>query len=362
MMSHGYRSFLAACWVATLYWVAGGMSQTMADEILRIGLIGLDTSHAEQFALRLNDPANPNYVAGGRIVRAFPAGSPDLPESTSRIEGYTNTLRDRYGVKIVGSAAEACTDVDAVMLLGVDGRPHLEYAKVVMTSGKPFFLDKPAAATLKDVVQIYQLAETAKIPLFSASALRWYPGVVELAAAEGGKPPRSVFSYGPAPLLPHHPDLFFYGIHATEALFTVMGPGCLSVSRTSAADLSVVTGFWAGGRVGILEALHYLPIDSPNYKVIRFGEGQVMEQKTTQGDYTPLLREIIRFFQTKQPPVSAKQTLEIYAFMEAAEESKRRNGAPIKLRDVLVKAGTPEAWLPEPEAPATPPKSGVKGN
>lgn len=322
-------------------------------ENIRIGLIGLDTSHSEQFALRLNDPANPNHVPGARVVAAFAGGSPDLPESATRVEGFTSILRDKYGVKILPTIAEVCAASDALMILSVDGRPHLDQAREVITSGKPFFLDKPVAASLKDAVEIYKLAEAAKVPMFSASATRWWPGVVEVANAEK-VPAHATLAYGPAPLLPHHPDLFFYGIHSAEALFTVMGSGCLSVERTSAPDVSVVTGLWEGGRLGTLYALHTLPMGSTSYKLIRFGQEKITEQ-TSQGDYTPMLREIIKFFQTKQPPVTTEQTLEIYAFMEAAQESKRQNGKVVTLREVLTKAGAPDAWLP-----AQPPKPGAR--
>lgn len=318
-------------------------ASAMADN-LRIGLIGLDTSHSEQFTLRLNDPANPNHVPGARVVAAFPCSSPDLTESASRIDGFTTLLRDKYGIKMLGSISEVCAATDAVMILSVDGRPHLDQAKQVIAGGKPFFLDKPVAASLKDAVEIYKLAEAAKIPMFSASATRWWPGVIEVANAEK-LPARAALSYGPAPLLPHHPDLFFYGIHSAEALFTVMGRGCLSVERTSAPDVSVITGLWEGGRLGTLYALHTLPMGSTSYKIIRFGQEKITEQ-ASQGDYTPLLREIIKFFQTKQAPLTARETLEIYAFMEAAQESKKQNGKLVTLREVLTKAGAPDVWLP----------------
>ncbi|MBB5035514.1 Gfo/Idh/MocA family protein [Prosthecobacter vanneervenii] len=328
----------------------------MADD-LRIGIIGLDTSHSEQFTLRLNDPANPNHIPGARVVVAFPGGSPDIEESKTRVEGFTATVRDKFGVRIVGSVAEACKDVDAVLLLSLEGRPRLEQMKQIIAAGKPVFMDKPVAVSLKDAVEIYRLAGAAQVPVFSASAVRWYPGVLEVANAEA-TPARSVISYGPAHVLPHHPDLFFYGIHPTEALFTVMGTGCLSVVRTTTASESVVTGLWAGGRTGTLQAIHE---GAMAYKLIRFGDKQITEQKS-EGDYTPMLREIVKFFQTKQPPVLPKQTLEIYAFMAAAEESKHRDGGRVTLREVMVKAGAPEAWLPEDgKAKHEMPKSVPKG-
>jgi hypothetical protein len=229
--------------------------------------------------------------------------------------------------------------------------------KQIIRAGKPVFMDKPVAASLKDAVEIYKLAATTQVPVFSASAIRWYPGVLEVANAEK-TPARGAISYGPAHVLPHHPDLFFYGIHPAEALFTVMGSGCLTVTRVTTPSASIVTGLWTGHRTGTLHAIHD---GAKAYKLIRFGDTQVFEQKS-EGDYTPMLREIVKFFQTKQPPVSAKQTLEIYAFMEAAEESKRRDGKSISLREVMVKAGAPEAWLPEDGKAKPPaPQSGPKG-
>jgi len=319
-------------------------------ENLRIGIIWLDTSHAEQFTLRLNDTANPNHVPGGRVVAAFPAASADIEESRSRVEGFTAIVRDKFGVRIAGGIEDVCNNVDAILLLTLDGRPRLPQMKQILSFGKPVFMDKPVAASLKDAVEIYRLAEAAKVPVFSASAIRWYPGVLEVANVEK-EPANGALSYGPAHILAHHPDLFFYGIHPTEALFTIMGTGCLSVSRVTTPASSVVTGLWQGSRTGTLHAIHE---GVKAYKVIRFGKNAVTEQKS-EGDYTPMLREIIKFFQTKQPPISAKDTLEIYAFMEAAEESKRRGGKSISLREVLSKAGAPDAWLTaDPKATPAP--------
>jgi hypothetical protein len=236
-------------------------------------------------------------------------------------------------------------DVDGILLLSLDGRPHLKEVQAVAGLKKPIFLDKPVAASLKDVVQIYAAAEKAGAPIFSASSVRWYPGVTAVTAADAGAT-NGAISYGPAHQLQHHPDLFFYGIHPTEALFTVMGGGCEKVVFTASAKTSVATGTWADGRLGTLVAVHG---GAQDYKVVRFGETKIVEQ-TAGGDYTPMLREIVQFFRTGVAPVSAAQTIEIYAFMEAANESKRRQGKPITLREVLEKADCPTKWMPPEKA------------
>ena len=241
---------------------------------------------------------------------------------------------EKYGVKIYDNIKEVCENVDAILLTSLDGRPHLSQVRPVFEANKPVFVDKPVAGTLKDAVEIYRLAKESKVPCFSSSSLRWYPGVVEVANADVGEL-ISVLSYGPAPSEPNHPDLFWYGIHPTEALFTVMGTGCETVTRTSTEDTVVVTGIWKDGKVG---TLHGLAKGRFGYKVTAFGSKAIVEQ-TKGGDYTPMLREVIKFFNTGKPPVAPETTLEIYAFMEAADESKRRGGTPVKISEVLHKAG-----------------------
>ena len=304
------------------------------EPLLRLGLIGLDTSHVIAFTSRLNEPDSPNHVPGARVIAAFKGGSDDIESSRTRVEGYTKTLVEKYGVQIYDDISELCKDVDAVLLTSLDGRPHLAQVRPVIEAKLPVFVDKPVAGSLKDAVEIFRLAREANVPCFSSSSLRWYPGVVEVANADIGEL-KSAISYGPAPAEPHHPDLFWYGIHPTESLFTVMGTGCESVTRTSTDDTVVVTGIWKDGKVG---TLHGIASGRTGYKVTAFGTKAIAEQKRG-GDYTPMLREIIKFFKTGKPPVTPEVTLEIYAFMEAADESKRRGGLPVKISEVLKKAG-----------------------
>lgn len=322
--------------VLLVFFAASGLviANDEKKEPLRLGLIGLDTSHVIAFTSRFNEPDNPNHVPGGRVVAAFKGGSADIESSHTRVEGYTKTLVEKYGVKIYDNIKEVCENVDAILLTSLDGRPHLSQVRPVFEANKPVFVDKPVAGTLKDAVEIYRLAKESKVPCFSSSSLRWYPGVVEVANADVGEL-ISVLSYGPAPSEPNHPDLFWYGIHPTEALFTVMGTGCETVTRTSTEDTVVVTGIWKDGKVG---TLHGLAKGRFGYKVTAFGSKAIVEQ-TKGGDYTPMLREVIKFFNTGKPPVAPETTLEIYAFMEAADESKRRGGTPVKISEVLHKAG-----------------------
>src|SRR4030042_4554319 len=103
------------------------------QKVFRIGIIGLDTSHVTAFTKFINDPAK-NH--GCKVVAGYPGGSPDVSSSASRVEGFTQTLRDKYGVEIVDSIEQLCRKVDGILLESVDGRPHLAQARPVIAARK----------------------------------------------------------------------------------------------------------------------------------------------------------------------------------------------------------------------------------
>ena len=300
-----------------------------AQETLRIGIIGLDTSHAISFANTLN-VKKPAETAGAICVAAYPKGSPDIESSVKRVPEYTEKVK-AMGVEIVDSIETLLTMVDAVLLETNDGRPHLEQLLPCLKAGKPVFIDKPIAGSLKDAIQIFAEAKKADVPVFSSSSLR-YGKLTQTVRGGSIGTVKTAETFSPASLEPTHPDLFWYGIHGVESLFTVMGTGCVSVKRGTTADgLIEVAGTWTGGRSGVFR-------EGKGYGGKAMGEKGESEVGKFDG-YEPLLFEAVKMFRTGVPPVSAEETLEIYAFMEAADESKRRGGAEVTLKEVMEKAG-----------------------
>ena len=293
-----------------------------ANEI-RIGIIGLDTSHVTAFTRILNDSSAKDHIPGAKVVAAVKDSSPDIKASYSRVEKFTAELTGKWGVKLYPNVKELCKQVDAIMIENVDGRPHLKHAFDVIKSGKPLYIDKPLAGTFADCKKIYHLAKQHKVPIFSSSSLRFSKSTLAARTGKHGKVLHCE-TFSPAHIEPHHPDLFWYGIHGVESLFTVMGPGCISVQRGTTKDGKIkVTGKWKDGRVGIFR-------ESNGYggtAKCETGEYQV----GTYDGYAPLVKEIIKFFISGKAPVDDRETLEIYAFMNAADESKSANGKEIFL-------------------------------
>ena len=317
--------------------IAGHVAVSDADEAanpIRAGIIGLDTSHVVAFTKLLNDPQAEGALADVQVVAAYLGGSPDIPSSADRIEGFTQTVSE-LGVEIVDSIDALLQRVDAVLLESVDGRPHLEQVRPVLEAGKPVFIDKPLAGSLADAVEIFRLAQEYGVPCFSSSSLRFSPGIIGMRDDPRVGKVMGCDAFGPCSLEPHHPDLFWYGVHGVEILFTIMGPGCVSVTRTQTDGFEQVTGVWDDGRIGTFRGIR---AGQSGYGALVFGS-EGIERSGSYSGYQPLVEEICRFFRSGEPPVPATETIEMFAFMEAADESKRQGGAPVELKAVLERAG-----------------------
>ncbi len=328
--------------VAVLAWMVLPVEITAAAEQfnaspqvdLRAGIIGLDTSHAIAFTQLLNAHDPRPELTGVRVVAAYPGGSPDVASSRDRVAGYTEELREKFGVAIVGSIDELLAQVDVVLLESVDGRPHREQARPVFQAHKPVFIDKPVAGTLADAIAIFELARQTKTPCFSSSSLRFSPGIAAMRHHPKIGDVLGCDAYGPCHLEAHHPDLYWYGVHGVEALYTIMGTGCQNVARTQTDGTELVVGVWTGGRIGTFRGLRQ---GHAAYGATVFGSRGIAPAGNFAG-YEPLVVEIVKFFKTRKAPVNAEETIEIFAFMEAADESKRQGGKPVSIESVMAAA------------------------
>jgi len=288
----------------------------------RIGIIGLDTSHSEVFTKMINSG---EVIGGYKVVAAYPHGSPDIPAALKMKPGIIAAVKE-MGVEIVSSIADLLKKVDVVLLETIDGRPHYDQALPVLKAGKRMFIDKPISANLDEAKRIFAAAKQYNCPIFSSSALRFDPTVQKVVNGSIGKV-TGADVYTPAEIDPHHMDLAWYGIHGVEMLFTVMGPGCKSVSRVYQEGTDLVTGVWNDGRIGTVRGIR---TGAANIAGTAFGEKGISPLGPF-GSYVPLLEKILAFFDTGVPPVAEAETLEIFAFMNAADLSRTENGKSISL-------------------------------
>jgi predicted dehydrogenase len=300
----------------------------------RVGIIGLDTSHSIAFTRLLNNTAAGNVYHGYRVVAAYPFGSRELVLSQTRIPLFTEEIKT-LGVQVTTGIQELLQLVDVVLLETNDGRLHKEQALEVFRAGKPVFIDKPIAASLKDALAIFAAAEKYNVPLFSSSALRYQPAIQDIQTGRYGKI-TGADTFSPAFLEPTHPDLFWYGIHGVESLYALMGMGCVTVQRSFTSDSDFVTATWKDGRIGTFRGLRAGKTD---FGGTCYCEKNIVSLGTFTG-YEALLQQITAFFNSGKSPVAKEETLELIAFLEAAEKSKQAGGKPVRLDTILARAKT----------------------
>jgi len=302
---------------------------------VKVGIIGLDTSHAIAFTKIMNVEKDP-AMAGFRVTAAYQWGSKDIVSSTNRYPAYIKQVKE-MGVEIVPTIDALIAGVDVICLETNDGREHLWQAEKVFRSGKPVFIDKPLAHNLKDARRIYELGRKHNAKYFSSSALR-FTAVANAARAGAYGPIRGVALISPAPLEKQgtHNYYSWYGIHGFEPLVAIMGTGAEKVSCFRSETDDVVNVTWKDGRMGELRLMrdqwiyggYLLPAKPKDNK------SPLVPFDGYQG-YQPLVREIVAFFRTGVPPFPPEETLEIFALMEAAEMSAKRGGEPVTLRQAL---------------------------
>ncbi len=302
------------------------------EKMLKVGIIGFDTSHVPAFTKLLNDANDPFHVTGAKVVAGFPSFSPDIDSSASRVEGYKKELIEKWNIEMVSSVEALLPKVDAVLLESLDGRRHLKEALPVIATGKPLFIDKPMAAGFSDAKKIFSTAAKNSCPVFSSSSLRFDYNISRARQDAGLGGVVGCDAFSPASLEPTNPGLFWYGIHGVEILYTFMGRGCKKLFSKKTEGTHFITGEWSDGRIGTMRGTRQ---GSHSYGATVYGEKKIAQVifSTEVPLYSQLLKEIIPFFKTGKPPVPPEETLEIMQFIEAALLSEKE-GREVSLEEV----------------------------
>jgi predicted dehydrogenase len=295
--------------------------------MIRLGVVDFDTSHVVEFTKRLNHkhPEKDQWVDGAEIVVGCPGESKIMPD---RIPAYKAEM-EKLGVPLVGRPEDMIGKVDGVLVESQEGGAHWGRARPFLEAGIPCFIDKPFTCGVADARKVVSLAEKHAVPVFSSSALRYATELVEFVKDDKHGKVVGAVAYGPAPLYEAdprlNPGLYHYGIHAVEMLYALMGPGCRRVTCTHEKGADVATGQWADGRLGTVRGLR---AGKAEYGFVAFTEQGVRPVAVgLRYAYRDLLREVVRMFAEKKAPLDVAVTVEIVAFIEAANRSAANHGA-----------------------------------
>lgn len=342
------RSFVMLTALLTALLVAQpALAQDKAP--VKVGVLGVDNYQCVEFAQMYNNPKAAGDLAGLKVVAAYPdTPSEDIEDSIKWLPMWQKQIAAQ-GVKIVGSIDELLKECDAVMIMNVDGRKHRAQAETVLKAGKRLFIGRPMAAKLEDVAAIFKVAEQTKTPVWSSSQHRYSPGFIGMKNHDEVGKVIGCDVYGGCPMHPSHPDLTWHALHSIETLYAIMGPGVETVSCVSTPTTELITATYPDGRVGTYRGIKK---GAPKYSATVFGDkgvsiagiyghgvpvkGVVPTNDEYMG-YKGIGIEMAKFFKGGPAPVSPAETLEIFAFIDAAHASRQKNGAPVRIREILDK-------------------------
>lgn len=321
---------------------------------VRIGILGLDNYQAVEYVQFYNNPKAEGDLAGLLVTAVYPVTSDNYPESKALTDRWLKQLLGAHQnakdpkdnappVAGVDSIDELLKRCDAVMIWSLDGREHLKQAAPVLKAGKRLFIGRPLASSPEDAIAIFKLAEETKTPCWSCSQHRYSPGFFGMRNhAEVGKV-LGCDVYGGYTVKAPEADQFTRPLHSIETMYTIMGPGCVKVSCTSTPLTETITALWKDGRIATYRGIKEGGV---KYSATVFGDkgvstagiyghgipvnGIVPTNDKYMG-YGGLALEMARFFKGGPTPVSAEETLEMFALLKAAETSKEQNGAFVDL-------------------------------
>ncbi|QUC00545.1 Gfo/Idh/MocA family oxidoreductase [Cellulosimicrobium cellulans] len=203
--------------------------------MLRLALVGLDSSHADHYVRLV---AAERRWPGVRLV-ALVDGEPGRRAELAAAGGLLLDAGDATVPDVVGR-------VDAAIVAHRAGRRHGAAARALLAAGVPVLVDKPFAASVADARATLDVAHALGTAVTTASALRFAPEVAAARAAlatvaedpvaplvaaapasppgPAASPPRpAVEVSGPADPHDERDGLFFLGIHVVEAARAVVG-------------------------------------------------------------------------------------------------------------------------------------------
>ena len=345
-MNRSIRPVLAL--LACLLLCAVQQTAYAADPV-RVGIIGIDNYQSLAFTQLWHKPPEDNPdLAGLKVVAAWKGGSPDIEETLVDVKRWQPPLMEQ-DVKIEDSIDGVLQQCDVVVIMTVDGRAHLKLAEQALKAGKPTYIGRPMAASLEDVLAIFDMAKKYETPVFSCSQHRYSPGFIGMRNHPEVGEVTGCDVFGGCPTVPHHPDFFWHAIHSFETLYTIMGPGAVSVTRARTDDTELVTGIWKDGRIASYRGIRRGAV---KYSATVFGDKGVapagiygyeapvngVVPKGRYKGYEGVATEIAKFFKTLKLPIEPTETIELFGFMEAAHESHRQGGVPIRIDEVIAKA------------------------
>lgn len=297
------------------------------SKTLRIGAVGVDSSHLREFSRRINELHAAGKTAC-KVTAMFDDGRHDMPAAD--VKSWKEAAA-ALGVAEVKSHGALLDQVDGVMVLAVNGHRHLELALPSLERGIATYVDKPLTCDLDQAKKLLAASRKGNARCYSASSLRFAAELGTLDREKLGKL-HAIDAFGPGELNASMAGLFFYGVHTIEMVDAIWGPGVKRVSAITTDARDLVDLEYRDGRYARLRLERKGCYD---FGATVHGEKGLASFKVDFADvYNRLVAGMARFFEGGPAPAQLRDIVENVAVMEAGNASIARGGEWVDVVEV----------------------------
>ncbi len=213
--------------------------------------------------------------------------------------------------------------VDGVIIVDDCTMKHQRRAIPFLKAGIPTFIDKPLSPDVKEAEEIVGLARKHNTGIMSCSALRYAKETKEIRE---GKHDLGKILTGFAICREWQGSLIFYGIHAMELLYSVVGPGIESVRNIGEKAKDILIVKYKDGRKFIVSAYEKI---APTFQINLYGTNGNVSITAEDSDffYSEMLRDFVRMVKTGKEPFLPDETLEIIKALVIDERARGSAGS-----------------------------------
>jgi predicted dehydrogenase len=322
---------------------------------MRIGAIGIDSSHTPVFTNRINTLFKEGKTKC-QVTHFWDPGThqwqhPDGPAQSAKDVAKWREDAIKEGAKQVDTIDDLLKNVDGVMVLNIGGARHLELAVPSLAKGMPTYVDKPLTCSTDQAKALLAMSRLYKARCYSASSLRFITEIPKLDKEKLGDIV-AIDAFGNGEVMDLMPDLWHYGCHSIEmvdAIFRWAGQGGGGVKRVSAVKSA--TPFVKGGKaqpgVEAKSGYHLLDMEYHDGRIARIRcdrNGSWAFGATVHGTkgvqqfvvdfapvYTRLVEGMVKFFEGGPAPVDLRDIVENVAVMEAGNRSIAMGGEWVEI-------------------------------
>jgi len=289
----------------------GGELKVKGGEMIRIGIVGSDNSHAISFSRLCNREEEPGHVRGAKVLYLF-----GFDEARNREVAEEGAIPE-----IVSDPREMLGKVDAVMVVFRHGDLHAKYALPFIRAGVATFVDKPFSIKPSDARRMIAAAEKARTPITSYSTLRFATKTVRfIRSLEEIAPVTAGVSAGPADRESEYGGIFFYGVHAVELMLATFGTDVKSLRAVEQGKKVLAAVKYGDGK---LVALELLGDAKPGFHLVAYGQGARAHEVDTSTCYREGMKAFLKMVRTGEPPIPYDEMLLSVEVLQAVERSLR---------------------------------------